>query len=233
MHNLAYTVLHIESGSEVSSSRDKNVLSIKEKLKNKISYLYTQTHKISNINELNYYKDNYNKLNISGKLRYGDIGCMVSHYDSWTKLLNSEYDLLIVIEDDANLSDDFLENVYKYILDLPYDFDIATLYVHPKRNEYYDALLHDVGLSYMCLGFQDRSTLSYVISRDGAKKYKNFVDTIYNMPIDLFLFDKEKNTKFYSISPSAKPLFYCETLDQNGEVLHGLTNIHNTEWVDL
>jgi GR25 family glycosyltransferase involved in LPS biosynthesis len=227
--NLAYTVIHIELGS--SEYRNKNTLFIKEKLKDKMPYMNSETHRISNSYELNNYYRDHDKFNLLGKIKYGEIGCLASHYDSWVNLINSEYDSLIVIEDDALISDNFINNIYEYISDIPENFDVASLYVHPNRNQYYDSSLHNIGNKYICLGFQDRSTLAYIISKNGAKKYKNFADKLFDRPLDLFLFDKEKNTNFYSIHPEADPLFKCDLLDKDGEVIHSSTTIQNTPYV--
>lgn len=229
--NICFCVIHIDDDSELSRYRRKYFVNTCRYLKNKIKYLNVKAFKISNQEDLEHYNKTQPAFNFSENLKYGEIGCLASHYNAWKSLLSTEQDAILIIEDDAILADTFIDSFNMYIKEIPQDFDVVSMYVHPAKTYKYNKNIHDIGLSNICLGFQNQSTLAYLISRNGAKKYIDYVDNLFDKPLDLFLFDVEKKTNFYSISPSSRPLFYTDTLDEKGEVIRETTFIQNTNYV--
>ena len=230
---MCYTIFHIDDHADkVSFFRKPNIAGIKRLLKNKISYLNTTTYKISNQQELDNYNLHNGKFNITVDLKYGEIGCLASNYNAWKSFLSSNYDVLVIIEDDAILLYDYVDNLNKYLNEVPSDFDILSLYVSPGKQFKYDSTVHGIELDSICLGYQNQSTLSYAVSKAGARKLANYVDIEVNAPLDLFIYDKNKDTKFYCIKPSSIQLYKTDTLDEHGEVIRKYTTIQDTEYVD-
>lgn len=229
--NICFSILHIDEDTEKSKYRKECLNSVISTINNQIDLVKHKTYKISNIQEFKSYRELHNDINIDINLKYGEIGCLASHYESWQELLNSNYDAILVIEDDAKVSKRFLDLFSLYLKEVPTTFDIVSLYVHPAKTDRYVEELHSIGLSNICKGYQNQSTLAYLLSKKGAEKYIKYLKTVFDKPLDLFLFDLEKDIEFYSISPSAFPIFYTDTLDDDGEVIRDFTLIQDTDYI--
>ncbi|MDF2183835.1 glycosyltransferase family 25 protein [Grimontia hollisae] len=131
--------------------------------------------------------DHYNnkkRVFIKGyPLKPGELGCFASHYSLWEKCVELNEPLL-VLEDDIELEDDFL-NVYKEILSLtgsiPYFKLGRTLKARYQSVKKIDDNYHLVIYKKSSSG-----ALGYVITPDAAKK---FINTAYNWyePVDDFM----------------------------------------------
>ena len=82
-----------------------------------------------------YMKDNdYNTLNKwidpfqNRKTTKGEIGCSLSHFNVYEKAFCMEHEITLVIEDDAEFSDDFIDKLKKTLNDLDtIDWDMCYL----------------------------------------------------------------------------------------------------------
>lgn len=80
------------------------------------------------------------------RLRLGEIGIWLSTLDNWKWLSESDFDAMILLEDDAIASDNFKQIWDIYQRDLPDDFDFLTLWVpENQRNDYYANFAFDWG----------------------------------------------------------------------------------------
>ncbi|AMG30449.1 UDP-glucose--lipooligosaccharide glucosyltransferase [Grimontia hollisae] len=131
--------------------------------------------------------DHYNnkkRVFIKGyPLKPGELGCFASHYSLWERCVELNEPLL-VLEDDIELEDDFL-NVYKkmHLLaeSIPY-FRIgrvldAKYKIFKQIDDCHDLVLYTKPV---------RSTQGYMITPEAAKK---FIDAAYNWyePVDDFM----------------------------------------------
>jgi GR25 family glycosyltransferase involved in LPS biosynthesis len=226
--NICYTIFHIDN--EKNESRKDNIKFIKKIIKDDIPYFNTNTHKISNRQDLDNYYIDHKMFKIDYKLKFGEIGCIASNYNAWIDFLKTDYDIMIIVEDDAILKNNFVYNLNSFLQEAPSDFDVLSLYVHPGKQFKYESEIHDIGLENICKFYQNQSTLSYAISKNGAKKYVQFVDLGIDNPLDLFIYDENKNVKIYSLKPGSDNLFTTDTLDDNGEVIREFTNIQDTDY---
>jgi len=119
----------------------------------------------------------------------GEIGNFGSHYNAWKYLKNSDLNSLLVFEDDTFIHQDFVEKYNVLIKNVPQDYDILSVYVDPNQYERFDSSQY---ISYyIAKGYQDWSTLCYVISKQGAEKLCKYVEEIgFDHPTDWFIFRK-------------------------------------------
>jgi hypothetical protein len=217
--NVAYTILTDNKYLDKYPVRKKNVTNIMNILDKKINYIEPEMFFIKNLDDYKNIKKNkmqLRKVNINGKFRLGAIGLMFTTYIMYLKLLETNYNNFLIIEDDAEIKKNFLDIFINYIKEVPKDFDIVSLYENKAYYHKYN-IDSDIGLDNICLSYNDRSTLAYLISKSGIKKYLNFMENTINMPLDLFLFDNNKNTKKYAIKPKSTQIFFNDYFLINGD----------------
>lgn len=133
----------------------------------------------------------------------GEIGCALSHYIIWKRMIEQDIDNLIILEDDVTIDDNFDELLDKYIeqiIKINKDYDILYL----GRNAINDQM--EVQLTDNIVEPKYTYwTCGYILNKSGAKKLveSNFINAI--IPVDEFIslmFDKtcdvyEKYNKYY------------------------------------
>jgi GR25 family glycosyltransferase involved in LPS biosynthesis len=208
--NIAYKVFHTPG---IQKERDESYNKINSYLSSKINILDTPTIKISS--EKDYVdflrnnpkfiinKDGYELGGESG-WRFGEIGILASNWTAWCNFINSQYDYLILMEDDIKHNDFFYERLTGYILQLPLDFDVFSAFVPRDQFAKHDVRLNisegDISLSY-----QDWSCLCYVISKEGAKK---LINDFYNvsLPLDWYIYRQTDKFNVYALKPTENPI---------------------------
>lgn len=140
-------------------------------IENSIQQFLLTTHK-------QYYLSNY----IFNFTR-GQLGCFLSHYTLWHNLLHqSTLPYYIILEDDCVLDKSFQEHTQNVISELPPDYDFCYLYVyddHYKNTT--DVEIHNK--QYINKAYFTWCALSYIISRQGAKKLLEYCKDI-DLPLD-------------------------------------------------
>ena len=118
------------------------------------------------------------------KTTKGEIGCSLSHYGVYEKAFYMDHEITLVLEDDADFSDDFLDKLKKTISDLDtIDWDMCYLGRNKMdTNEEEQILTSNLlypGYSYWCIG--------YLINQKFCEKIinSNLLQNI--IPIDEFL----------------------------------------------
>ena len=111
----------------------------------------------------------------------GEVGCALSHYYIWEKIINEKIEKAIILEDDVEIIDhDFVNKVNNIDKNIEYDL----LYLSRKKitDEKEEDLIEDV-----VVASPSYWTCAYVITLEGAKKIKN--DIFFNniTPIDEYL----------------------------------------------
>ena len=111
---------------------------------------------------------------------------------AWKKLLKTDYDAVIIFEDDAEMLDNFFEMFYKYIEELPEDWDIFSFFRYGEEWRY-QAERDSNGLEsleYICRAFQSNCCAGYIINKSGAQKaLEEIAKNQINAPVDWFVFD--------------------------------------------
>jgi hypothetical protein len=112
------------------------------------------------------------------------IGIWSSNLFAWKKLLETDFDYVLMLEDDLILEDNFWELFTKYMNELPDDWDV---YYHFRPNPNpYRTRFRGAGLESLCLPFHTWSHAGYAISRKGAERIVSEIENgmIINYPVD-------------------------------------------------
>ena len=132
----------------------------------------------------------------------GELGNFASHYSAWKYVVDNNLDSLLVFEDDVIMHDDFMEKYNTIMNNVPLDYDVMSIFVDSNQYPRYrpDHFIND----YIAKGYQDWSTLCYVISRQGAEKLVRYVHEVgMDHPTDWFIFRKGHRGIFnvYTVPP--------------------------------
>lgn len=115
--------------------------------------------------------------------RRGVIGCALTHYNLWKKLLESEYEYFIIMEDDFTIIESFKEEIEKIdfekydILLMGYHMFSKTLenvkhiYRNLNENEDVNLTIDRLQMDYFVGG-----THCYSINKNGARKLLDYIN---------------------------------------------------------
>ena len=132
-----------------------------------------------------------NKKSQMVEMSDGEIGCCLSHYYLWKKIVDEKIPITMILEDDCDkLYPNFENIILKLIKIVPKDWDIFLIgyWLHKgndgeKINEYI----------YKVKNFA--LTHCYIITYKGAKKLLNSLPI--NMPVDSWLSSQSNNLNIY------------------------------------
>lgn len=177
---------------------------------------------------LEFYKNNelsFDGTGIDGVgWRLGQLGLWAGTYLAVKNFLKSDYDSLIILEDDIVLKNGFVKNLLSYMNELPKDWALFFGFVPDHFKEAYsnnllcytedpeDYTKYDIGQPHIIKAFQEECTVCYVISRDGAQRIIDLLQKPFKTPIDFWLFN-ETNLPIYTISPNIPNICYMATTD--------------------
>jgi GR25 family glycosyltransferase involved in LPS biosynthesis len=129
--------------------------------------------KINNILSISSLDTLYNKSTNHKDIRTkGAIGCYLSHYKIWEKVINNNLNNVLIFEDEL-ITDVDIKEFEEYINSLPQDYDIALLswfslwfdlLNNPKKN----TIINNYWNKYNSINVFSCS--SYLVSRKGAEK---------------------------------------------------------------
>lgn len=176
--------------------------------------LETPTIKISNYQEfakfcsdnqrIRFDKKGYEFNNESG-WRFGEIGIWASNIAAYKNFLNSDYDYMVLMEDDIEYSDGFFENLESYMSEIEEDWDLFFYYAPGNTNtgEVY------VGEKNICRSYQDWSCLCYVINKKAAQKVMDDINNNpISLPLDYYFFRQPEKYICYTVKQTSK--LYCK-----------------------
>ena len=197
-HDYNYHIVSIDD------SRAINKKNLEEKLMGKKIEISVLNARVEG-NKEKFFEDNPKVRITWDALKKGEIGCFGSHYLAWKYLKNSDLDNLVVFEDDIIVYDNFQDQYDNLINNAPKGWDIISIYVdenqYPRYNDSQEIN------SYISKGYQDWSTLGYVISKSGANKICKYVeDHGMNQPVDWYIFRNGHKGVFnvYTLPPHSK-----------------------------
>jgi GR25 family glycosyltransferase involved in LPS biosynthesis len=145
-------------------------------------------------------------------IRPGEFGCYASHYMFWKFVVEHNLPAAMVFEDDAVLLERFTERVALGLREVPEDYDVFSVFVHPNQFSRYNTS-HAVNL-VVAKAYQDWSTLCYVVSQKGARKLIELSDKHgITDPVDWFMFRNGHRGIFdvYTFRPHIAPLLTIDT----------------------
>lgn len=200
-----FTIFHAEGKDDLLSKRDILVKRATDKLVDNFSEFDTPTIIMKNTDDVRkFYKTA--KINIDPKgfdgkgWKPGELGIWASNFVAWQNFVKSDYDYIILMEDDITLTKDFNKKLINYIDELPNDWDIFTAYIPDTGNVRYNKNNKKlfIGKDNICRIYQSWSCLCYVVSKQGAKKLLKEVESLVSSPIDHYLF-YHQNINGYTI----------------------------------
>jgi hypothetical protein len=133
----------------------------------------------------------------------GEFGCFASHYMFWKYVVDNNIEQAVVLEDDADVQNHF-PFMYQLALKLlPPTYEVFSMYVDKNQYERFNESqrVND----FIARGYQDWSTLSYVVSLKGAKRLIELVERNgMDQPVDWFIFRNghDGNLEVYTWTPS-------------------------------
>jgi GR25 family glycosyltransferase involved in LPS biosynthesis len=214
--SIAYKIFHLEK----DTSRANLVKYAEEYLSQYYTKFDTETIQISNIDD---YKDFISKypnfkidpqgynLNNQQGWRWGEIGILASNWLAWNKFQESDFDVLMLMEDDIIIYDHFDNTLNNYISELPESWDIFHFYVPlDQYNKYNLGLDHG---KHVCRAYQDWSCLCYLISKSGIKKLVDSFNDPVSLPLDWHMFRQMEKFNIYTIKPDAE--YGCTLAEMN------------------
>ena len=229
--NIAYKLFHLPR----DHARNKAVENVHSHLLKNIKMLNSDTIKISSYSDyIKFVEENpdfnvdpmgYNLDNKQG-WRYGEVGIWASNWLAWKSFIESEYDYLILMEDDIVLYENFLPELERYMKQLPENFDAFHAFCPSDQNHKYD-LSMDFS-DEVCSSYQDWSAACYVVSRSGAQKMMYFASTGIRLPLDWFMFRQKDLLSVYTLKPEAKRICDILTIDstfqtkEDREIINGI-----------
>lgn len=136
----------------------------------------------------------------------GEIGCALSHFLLWEKILKQDIDKILILEDDIIISPEFKDIVYN--MEYPDNFDMIFLgncgsgEFNQNRHVYFSKDKYKLHTSnwFACLH-------AYIVSKQGAKKLVEYFQKYkINEPVDItigFSLMKKMNLlNCYAIEPT-------------------------------
>jgi glycosyl transferase family 25 len=143
---------------------------------------------------------------------YGIIGCAASHKLLWKQLVNSESNAYIILEDDIEINENFVEIINK-----------VESYLDKFKIDYLNLNCINLGCSIGEIEFTIDNynfgkpytpfqTNSYIITKNGATKLLNYLNkTNYHIDFEILYTKLFKDLNYYTISPSLVNLTNDET----------------------
>lgn len=160
--------------------------------------------------DFNVDKNGYNLHNQQG-WKWGELGIWASNWLAWNKFLQSDYDYLILMEDDILIYPSFRELLEEYMQQLPNNWEIFHYFVPADQHGKYNVRL-DVSAD-LCRCYQDWSCLCYIINKDGAKKLIETSAQGITLPLDWHMFRQTYKFNMYTIKPFSEYGCTLESLD--------------------
>lgn len=193
--NICFKIFHIDSDAPIMQTRNILTQRAIKKLKENFDDFETPTIIIKNLTDVkDFYSNELIKIDPKGfekkGWKPGELGIWASNYIAWKNFEKSDYDSIILMEDDIVLDKNFNNKLIDYMNELPDDWDIFTVYIPEKGNVRYNKANKKlfVGKENICRVYQSWSCLCYIVSKRGAKKLLEQVKNPISSPIDHYLF---------------------------------------------
>lgn len=120
-------------------------------------------------------------------MTYGEIGCFISHYMIWKKMIEENLELVLILEDDVKFEPYFrgrVANVLVQVKNTKKTFDL--LYFGRKALSHKDESYIDGSTNLVEVGYS-YWTLGYVLTLQGAKKLLDQNPQKKMVPVDEYL----------------------------------------------
>jgi GR25 family glycosyltransferase involved in LPS biosynthesis len=190
-----FNIFHAENNSQAMKKRNELVEKAHKQLIKDFDHIETPTFIMKSPEDVQrFYSKEKMKVYPLGHFKTGwkpgELGIWASNYTAWKNFLKTDYDYMILMEDDIVLTDSFNSKLAEYLDEIPDNWDVFTAYIPTFGNVRYekrkDELL--IGKENVCKVYQSWSCLCYVISRSGAERLMREVRQTVKSPLDHYLF---------------------------------------------
>jgi GR25 family glycosyltransferase involved in LPS biosynthesis len=243
LSNACYEVFHTDTGNELRNKSYEGIveaLSFLPRLGSPTQYLNTADKAEEFVNRTPGFKVNtvhdYCQPGETFPPSAGVVGVWASNYLAYKKFLESDYDTLVLFEDDILVSKNFRYLVELYKQELPGDWDFFSFFVPDDSLFAYNENDHTIGAENVCISYQQWSCAGYMVSKAGARKAIEDVESRgINCPIDWYIFNfrmkKEENKKTfftYTLKPGKyRPIKFLQEAAQYSQIHRGSTELLN------
>jgi GR25 family glycosyltransferase involved in LPS biosynthesis len=206
---LCYNIFHIENLGQSSNIRKQLSNQVVSALYGVVDRITTQPVLINNQELYDNFVNNVFDLKPHFEFKFGEMGVWASNIVAINEFIKSDYDVLMLMEDDIQINDNFYELLSDYLNTIPEDWDVFSYFVHPNQFDRYTNIRSS---DEIVLAYQDWSMLCWLITKPAAKKLiEDISKNGVNMPIDWYIFRQPEKFKSYSLSPTARR--GCELYD--------------------
>lgn len=217
-----FVIFHESKNNDSIKKRDTLTKTASKQLQKDFFVLDTPTIIMRSQEDVsNFYKSCNIKIHPLGHFgtgwKPGELGIWASNYTAWKNFLKTDYEYIILMEDDIVLSSNFNEKLKEYITELPNNWDVFTVYIPETGNVRYEKRKHEflIDKENICKVYQSWSCLCYVVSKNGAKKLLKEVQRGVKSPLDHFLF-YNRRLNVYAIKPESGNI--CHLYDTKSTV---------------
>jgi GR25 family glycosyltransferase involved in LPS biosynthesis len=199
---ICYEIFHIENLGNTANLRKDLKDKVVNHLFDKLDKLGSDAVLINNQDLYNEFIKNVFDLKPAFQFKFGEMGVWASNIAAILKFIDSEYDVLMLMEDDIQIYDEFYDLFIEYMEQIPKDWDVFSYFVHANQ---FDLYKEDFQNQEIVKAYQDWSMLCWVLTKDCAKK---IIDDIskngITMPIDWYIFRQPDKFTSYTLSPTAR-----------------------------
>ena len=166
----------------------------------------------------------------------GMKGCAASHKSIWKKIVDEKIPVAIVFEDDAFPDmKNYEEKIDDILQQAPNDFDVINLFTsggHEHLDPFVELVIRFLGLYIpthkiiskdLCIPEFTTTTVSYIISNNGAKKLLKLLPKISGH-VDAFIYRQYKSINIYSTRKS----IFIQKFEHSNNTTEGFTSIVDT-----
>ena len=156
-------------------------------------------------------------------LTLGEIGCYLSHYSLWQRLVADNIASALVVEDDASFLPDFL-SIAAAAVSISCEWDMIILHTHPKRKINQTLTkIYGTDFSICRMDRKIAGTTAYLISLHGAQKLLEHGYRI-NLPVDVMTSGYwESGLRYYAVYPQIVAVDGTPSTIPNKKLLKGLS----------
>ncbi len=205
---VVYQLLHLEG---VSADRDKAAVRVREEL-SALPTLNTPTMS----------SDVPCPFGFTRQFKPGEVGLWHSTINVLSDFIDSDYDALLILEDDIVLFPDFIKHSTPYLENLPEGWMFFYQFIHPWQIDNNYNIGYEIGNQYLCRSYQVWSNACYWVSKKGAEQLLfEIASNPIDEAVDWYILKRGMTQTWdvYSLKPNVKQ--YCniagfETTIQNG-----------------
>lgn len=203
MDKMCYKIFHIPGDGESWEERESYFNLADSHISKHIAKLDTPTIKIGSYSDYARANRMYSLPFLHKEFKFGEVGIWASNLVAMKNFLKTDYEYLMLMEDDISLEPEFIDLLKEYMEELPDSWEVFSYFVHSNQFGRFNESTH-IGKNVV-LAYQDWSMLCYIIKRSTALKILQNTEYFgVDAPIDHYIFRQPDVFKSYTLHPNAK-----------------------------